>query len=128
MFVTGMVLWSCQKDSENNPSTSTADLDKFLGTWITQSTGTSGTLNFTMTISAGNSSASQVKISNFDAEGTGTFVFGDVSGTSVSLNQTLIGNDTITGSGSYNSNNTLSFSYTIRDGQTVDVRTATAHK
>jgi hypothetical protein len=120
---------ACQKDNQTTPSTSTPDRDKFLGTWITQSTGpVAGTLNFTMTISAGSSSASQIKISNFDNEGTGTTVFAEVSGNTVSITQTTIGNDVITGSGTYNSNGTLSFTYTINDGQTVDNRTATAHK
>ncbi len=117
---------ACQKDTENNPSV--PDRDKFLGTWIAHSSGTSGELNFTMTIVAGASSANQIKISNFDAEGSGTFILADVSGTSISLNPTTIGQDNISGSGTYNSNNTLSFSYTINDGQTTDVRTATAHK
>jgi hypothetical protein len=117
---------ACQKDSENDPSV--PDRDKFLGTWIAHSSGTSGELNFTMTIVAGASNANQIKISNFDAEGSGTSVLADVSGSSVSLTPTTIGQDNITGSGTYNSNNTLSFNYTINDGQTVDNRTATAHK
>ena len=128
--VVSLTFYSCQKDDQTdpNPSTSTADRDKFLGTWSTQSNGTSGPLSFNMTITAGASSASQIKISNFDNEGTGTFVLAEVSGNSVTLTPTLIGNDNITGSGTYNSNNTLSFSYTISDGQTVDTRTASAHK
>src|SRR5438105_666206 len=93
-----VVLDACQKDTETAPNT-TSDRDKFLGTWITTSNGTSGTLNFTMSIAAGNSSASQVKISNFDNEGSGTTVFGDVSGNNLSLTQTVIASDTITGSG-----------------------------
>ena len=127
-FLVNLTFAGCQKDDQTNPATSTADRDKFLGTWITQSNGTSGPLSFTMTITAGTSSASQVKIENFDHEGNGTYVLAEVSGSSVSLTPTLIGNDNITGSGTYNSNNTLSFSYTISDGQTVDTRTASAHK
>ncbi|MCX6292442.1 MAG: hypothetical protein NT126_11865 [Bacteroidetes bacterium] len=122
------MLDGCQKDNNNDPALSTADRDKFLGTWITQSNGTSGPLSFTMTISSGSSSPAQIKITNFDQEGTGSYVFGDVSGNYVSLSQSIIASDTITGSGSYNSNGTLTFNYTIRDGQTVDTRTATAHK
>jgi len=122
---------ACQKDSTTDPSVTGTDRDKFLGTWITQSSGTSGTLNFTMTIAAGASSANQVKIANFDLEGSGAYIFADVSGNSLTISLpplNVIGNDTIEGTGTYNSNNTLSFNYTIRNGQTVDVRTATAHK
>ena len=119
----------CEKDSDTDPSVVTADRDKFLGTWITTSTGpVHGTLNFTMIISAGTSSASQIVMENFDAEGAGTFVFGGVSGSSVSIQQQVVNGDTIQGSGIYNSNGTLSFTYTFRDGQTVDNRTASAHK
>jgi hypothetical protein len=128
-MVTATTFFACQKDNQDEISTSTSDRDKFLGTWITQSSGSvHGTLNFTMNITAGNSSASQIKIENFDEEGAGTFVFGDVSGTTVSLTQTTIGGDVITRSGRYSNNGTLSFTYTVNDGQTIDNRTATAHK
>ncbi|HLG34150.1 MAG TPA: hypothetical protein VI757_04660 [Bacteroidia bacterium] len=121
LFVT-----SCAKDDE---SAGGNDRDKFLGAWITTSTGSvSGTLNFTMNITAGSSSPTQIKIENFDAEGSGLFRFADVGGNALSITQQSISGDTISGSGTYNSNNTLSFTYTIRDGQTVENRTATAHK
>jgi len=118
---------SCKKDDDN--SVSVADRDKFLGTWATQSNGTSGPLNFSMTITAGSSDAGQIIISNFDLEGTNTHTIGEISGTSISISQQLVGsaNDTIQGTGTYNSNNTLSFNYTVKNG-TVDVRSATAHK
>ena len=123
------VFESCQKDSETNPATSTSDRDKFLGTWITSSNGAvHGTLNFSMTITAGTSSASQIKMENFDGEGTGTFVFAEVSGTNAVIQQQVVSGDTIQGSGNYSSNGTFSFTYTFRDGQTVDNRAATAHK
>ncbi len=120
---------ACQKDTENNPATSTSDRDKFIGTWNTSSNGAvHNSLSFTMNIAAGSSSASQIKMENFDAEGPGTFVIGYVSGSSVSIQQQVVNGDTIQGSGSYNSNGTLSFTYSFRDGQTVDNRTASAHQ
>ena len=124
-----IILPGCEKNSDTDPSVVTTDRDKFLGSWITTSTGpVHGTLNFTMSISAGTSSASQIVMENFDAEGSGTFVFGGISGSSVSIQQQVVNGDTIQGSGMYNANGTLSFTYTFRDGQTVDNRTATAHK
>lgn len=117
---------SCAKEDD---SPLDSDREKFLGSWITTSTGAvHGTLNFTMTITAGASSPSQIKMENFDQEGNGTFLFGDVGGTAVSIAQQVIGSDTIQGSGSYNSNGTLTFHYSVRDGQSVDNRTANAHK
>src|SRR5436853_7128028 len=87
-FITifSIALDACQKDTETNPSNSTTDRDKFLGTWLTQSNGTyPAQLNFSMNISAGASSASQIKIENFDGEGSGTFIFAYVSGNSLTI-------------------------------------------
>ena len=131
LFVTtfAATFYSCQKDTQNNPATSTADRDKFLGSWVSQSSGAvHGSLSFTMSITAGNSSASQIRMENFDGEGPGTFVFADISGNSISISRNIVNGDTIQGTGTYNSNNTLGFNYSFRDGQTVDNRTATAHK
>ena len=129
MVVIALVLQGCEKETDSDPAVAIADRDKFIGTWITTSTGAvHGTLNFTMNISAGTSSASQIVMENFDAEGSGTFVFGGVSGSTVSIQQQVVNGDTIQGSGVYNANGTLSFTYTFRDGQTVDNRTASAHK
>jgi hypothetical protein len=126
ILVVSATFFACQQE---DTAPSSADRDKFLGTWITHSSGpVHGTLDFTMTITAGTSSAAQIKIENFDEEGSGTFILGEVSGNNVSLTQTTINGDVISGSGSYNSNGTLSFTYTVNDGQTNDSRTATAHK
>ncbi len=119
---------ACQKDTTSDPGVATTERDKFLGTWITQSNGTSGTQNFTMTISAGSSSPSQILIKNFENEGASTTTYAEISGNSISISQQVVASDTIQGSGTYNSNNTLSLNYTLRDGITVDTRTATAHK
>jgi hypothetical protein len=118
---------ACQKDSENDPSV--PDRDKFLGTWSTHSVGSNpSSLDFTMTITAGSSSASQVLIKNFENEGSSTTTTAEISGSSISIPQQVVNSDTIQGNGTYNSNNTITLNYTMRDGQTVDNRTATAHK
>ena len=122
---------ACQKDTETTPSTSTADRDKFLGTWSTRSTGAVfGTLNFTMTISAGNSSPAQVVIKNFDNAGETTSTFAYISGSSISIQPQLVGPDSIQGNGTYNSNATLTFDYIVNanDGVHFGNRSATAHK
>jgi hypothetical protein len=133
--IASIVFEACQKDTQDNtpaPTNSSLDRDKFLGTWTTSSTGSvHGTLNFSMSITAGASSSSQIRMENFDGEGNGTFVYANVSGSSLTISQQQVQNDTtdvISGSGTYNTNNTLSFTYTFSDGQTVDHRTATAHK
>jgi hypothetical protein len=120
---------ACQKDEENDPVTpGVNERDKFLGTWITTSTGTTPTISFTMTITAGASSPSQLLIRNFENEGNSTTTIAQISANDISIPNQLINSDSIQGSGTYNSNNTLSLHYTLKDGQTVDTRTATAHK
>ncbi len=119
---------ACQKDTETDPAVSPADRDKFIGIWITQSTGTTPPLNFTMTIYRGTSSASQILIKNFEGEGSSTTTIGEISGNSISIPQQVVASDTIQGSGTYNNNNTLTLNYTLRDGIAVDTRSATAHQ
>ena len=48
-------------------------------------------------------------------EGSGTFVFAEISGTTISIPQNIVNGDTIQGTGTYNSNNTLGFNYSFRD-------------
>ncbi|REJ84032.1 MAG: hypothetical protein DWQ44_03920 [Bacteroidetes bacterium] len=123
LFVTAL-LSSCEK-TEEDPNTS--DRDKFLGSWRGFSTGPGGDINFNMNISASNSAPDQILMSNFDGTGSNTFIPAVVSGNSLTI-PTFVGVDTIQGSGNYNSNNTLSFTFVVRDGQTVENRTATAQR
>lgn len=118
--------YGCEKDSTTEISTS--DREKFLGAWQGRSTGSNGTRNFNMNFTASNSSPSQILMSNFDAEGTGTFVPANIEGNNMSIPFTIVNGDTIQGSGVYNSNGTLSFTFTVRDGQTVDNRTGSANR
>ncbi|MFZ7107716.1 MAG: hypothetical protein ACO1HD_13905, partial [Bacteroidota bacterium] len=120
-------LSSCEKTDDGDISGN--DREKFLGDWLGQSTGSvQGSINFNMTITASNSAPDQVLFENFDGYGSGTFIPATVSGSDFSFIRTIISGDTIEGSGRYNSNNTLSFSFTVRDGQTVDTRSGTARR
>lgn len=118
---------SCQKDNSTDPTQSVSDRDKFIGTWQGTSTGTNGTRNFNMSFTASNSAPEQILMSNFDGEGTTAFIPANVSGNSFSIVRTVVNGETIQGSGTYTSN-TLSFSFTVDDGQTVDNRTGSAHR
>ncbi|MBK9543858.1 MAG: hypothetical protein IPQ03_03715 [Bacteroidetes bacterium] len=125
------ILYSCEKNStEDGPST--ADREKFLGDWQGSSDGSvGGPLNFNMTITASNSAPDQILMENFDGIGAGSKIVASVSGNSITIPGAplnIVGSDTITGTGTYNSNNTLSFTFTIKDGQTTDYRTGSAHK
>ena len=119
-FVCSALLVACQKEDPLSD-----DRDKFLGTWNMNSNGSqSGHLAFTMEVIAGNSSPAQVIMKNFDFQGTNTNTIADVDGNSLSISPQLINGDTIEGTGSY-SNSQLTFNYTVRDGITTDVVTAT---
>jgi hypothetical protein len=118
--------YACEKTDEG-PDTN-SDRDKFLGSWQGTSTGPGGTRNFNMNFTASSSAPDQILISNFDGAGNNTFIAANVGGNSFALVHTQIGSDIYEGSGTYNSNNTLSFTFTIDDGQTVENRTGSAHK
>lgn len=121
----GLVLYGCEPD-EVNPSVDRSD---FLGTWNGQSDGpVGGPISFVMKITASNSSPDGIIMENFDGLGQNTFVPATVDAGSVNIPRCVIGSDTVEGYGSYLNNGDLEFSYTIRDGQTVDERTATATK
>lgn len=127
LFLLAIGFTSCEKEDEGDVSGN--EREKFLGDWLGQSTGTvQGAINFNMTITASNSAPNQILLENFDGYGSGTFVPATVSGSDFSLLRTIVSGDTIEGTGRFNSNNTLSFSFTVRDGQTVDSRTGTARR
>ncbi|MFM9051196.1 MAG: hypothetical protein ACKOKF_02600 [Bacteroidota bacterium] len=125
LAVAGIVLFinSCEPD-DVAPDVSR---DDYLGGWTGQSDGpVNGTLGFQMNITASNSAANGILMDNFDGVGFGRKVIAYVDGGNVTIPLNIINGDSITGSGIYRSNGTLSFDFTVSDGQTVDQRTATA--
>lgn len=117
---------ACEKDSTTDPTVN--DRDKYLGVWQGTSTGPNGTRNFNMNFTASNSAQEQILMSNFDGAGTNTFIAANISGNSISIVRTLVNGEYIVGSGTYNSNNTLDFSFTVDDGQSVENRSGTARR
>ena len=116
--------YGCEPDDGVDP---TVDRSDYLGQWSGSSDGPiGGPINFTMTITASNSSPDGIIMQNFDGYGQGTYVIASVEGGNISIPRNIIGSDTLQGSGSYRSDGTLSFNFTISDGQDVDQRTATA--
>ena len=120
------VMASC---TDEEPLPGSNDREKFLGTWNVSANGSqSGHLAYTIEIIAGNSSPEQVVMKNFDFQGNGTSTLAEVDGNSLAILNSppqVFGNDTIAGTGSYN-NDQITFNYTVRDGITTDVVTATA--
>ena len=123
-IVLGTTFYACEPDDSIDPTVTRQD---YLGQWIGASDGPiGGPINFTMNIIASGSSGDGIRMENFDGYGQGTYVSATVSAGNITIPRNVIGSDTIQGSGSYRSDGTLSFNYTIRDGQSVDQRTATA--
>ena len=115
----------CQKDS--SVTTSTAERDKFVGSWNCTTTGPLGPLTYTLTITAGNSSPDQIILRNFETSGYNSQIIATVSGSSFTMSTTQIGSDRYTGGGSIASN-IISLTFSVDDGQNIENRTGTAHK
>jgi len=126
LMILGTVVFLSSCEDSNDPTID--DREKYLGLWKASSFGPGGDVNFNMTITASNSDENGILMENFDALGSGTFVIGSVSDNSIFIPSILVGSDTVQGNGTYNSDKTLSFNYQIRDGQTVENRTATARR
>ncbi len=124
MIIFLSILSGCEK---TEPDVAANDRDKFIGIWNAESFGSGGTRNFTLTITASNSSSDQVLMQNFDGGGSNTFVPATIEGDSLSIIRTVVSGETIEGSGIY-SGGDLSFNFTIDDGQGVENRTCTASK
>jgi hypothetical protein len=117
------VVYSCEPDTVS-PDNSRAD---YLGNWNGSSDGpVGGPITFPMTITASNSAPDQILMDNFDGYGQGVKIIATVNGKTITIPQNTIGSDVIAGSGSLKSNGSLSFTFTVNDGQTIDNRTATA--
>lgn len=117
---------SCETDDEAVPGQD--ERDKFLGSWNVNASGSvSGSLNYTIQITASANEPAQILMKNFDFQGMGTQIVGEVAGNNVLINTQVINGDTIAGSGSY-SNQKINFSYTVKDGITTDVVSAVATK
>ena len=121
IIIGSLVIFSgCEQDNSTSP---TPDRDKLFGVWDCSSDGNGGPRNFSLTISASNSAEDQIKMENFDG-GTG-IVFANVSGNSISIPSQQVGFETVSGNGTYHGS-TITFSYSLDDGQGVEHRNATA--
>ena len=124
MLTLAVVFSSCEK---SDPDISTADRDKFIGSYQGVSSGPGGTRNFNMTITASNSAPDQVIMENFDLSGSGSYIAANINGNNLSMVTTTISGEIYEGYGAL-SGNRITFNYTLDDGQTVETRTATADK
>ena len=119
---------SCEKE-DSAPESGSDDRAKYLGNWICNETSAQhGSSTYTITISKDVTTSDKIKAQNFYQLGNSAYVFMIVDGNNMTIQQQVISPDTLSGSGTYNSNTTLSFNFTNRDGQTLDNVTVTAHR
>lgn len=117
MFLVILVFGSCAptEDDDLNP------IDKFIGTWNVSDQ--AARLNYQVTISANPLNSSEVLLSNF-ADLNQTAVGLVVGNTLVIDNQSMGGNFTVNGSGTYVSDTKLTFNYQLNDGIDTESRSA----
>ena len=118
---------SCEKD-ESSPQSTSDDRDKFIRSWTCNETSQQqGTSTYTITISEDNTSANTIITKNFYNLGPTTNTMMIVDGNNVTINSQNISGHIISGSGTYHSTNSLTFSFTVDDGQSIDNVTISAH-
>ncbi len=118
LFVLMLAFGACAPtdDGDLNPA------DKFIGTWSVSDQGLR--LNYQVVISANPLNTAEVLLSNFADLGN-TAVGLVVGNTLVLDSQSLGGNYTVSGSGSYVSDTRLTFNYQLDDGIDSESRSAT---
>ena len=121
LFGMSILIMSCEK---SEPEVTSSDRDKYIGTWDGQSDGSGGHRNFPLIITISNSAPDQIKMENFD--GGNGIVFATVSGNSLSIPSQVVSSETIQGTGNH-LGVSLSFSFTVYDGQVSENRTGIAN-
>lgn len=121
MVTVMMFFASCipEDNSDLNP------VDKFLGTWSVSDNAVR--LNYQVTISSNPLNSAEVLMSNFADMGKSAVGL-VVDNTIVVEGQTLVGNYSVSGTGSYVSDSRLNFNYELNDGIDVETRQATFSK
>ncbi|MBI3510715.1 MAG: hypothetical protein HY064_08625 [Bacteroidetes bacterium] len=113
---------SCQPDE---PAPADAR-DVFVGAWTCAEHSTQiGNTNFTVDINKSTTSTAQVEIENFYNVGFTSKAKADISGTAVTISQQTYNANQLHGSGTKTGTNTISLTYYMNNGSTIDTCTAT---
>ena len=128
--ITLMVLFaaSCAKDDSSTPQNTSDDRSKYVRSWTCDETSAQqGNSTYTITISKDVTTANQIIVKNFYNLGTGTNTVMIVDGSNVTISSQNVSGHIISGSGTYHSSSSLTFSFTADDGITVDNASIAAH-
>ena len=121
------VVVSCSKTQDNTPSGSDVR-DKLSGSWTSDETSKlSGKASYSVTISKDVTSGDGIIMKNFYQLGSNANTLASFDGTYITIPQQSVSGYSIKGSGIYNSNNTINFTYTTNDGQKTDSVTDAFH-
>lgn len=114
---------SCQPDEEPAPADAR---DPFVAAWtVVENSSQIGTTNYTVHINKVTTNTTQVQIENFYNIGFGFKAFADISGNSITLNQQTYNGNQLHGSGTKTGTNSISMTYYVNNGTTIDTCTAT---
>lgn len=116
-------LVSCQPDEEPAPADAR---DPFVASWTcNENSSQIGASTYTVHINKSTTNTSQVEIENFYNIGFAYKATANISGTAVTINQQTYNSNQLHGSGSKTGTNTISLTYYMNNGSTVDTCTAT---
>lgn len=114
---------SCQPEEEPTPADAR---DPFVASWtLNENSSQIGASTYTVHINKSTTNTSQVQIENFYNIGFNFKATADISGTSVTIPQQTYNSNQLHGSGSKTGANTITLTYYMNNGSTVDTCTAT---
>jgi hypothetical protein len=116
-------LVSCQPDEEPTPAD---PRDPFVASWTcNENSSQIGASTYTVHINKSTTNTSQVQIENFYNIGFANKANATISGTSITINQQTYNSNQLHGSGTKTGANTISLTYYMDNGSTIDTCTAT---
>ena len=126
MLITSII--SCSKKEDTPTSPGNDARDNLVGSWTCDETSKlSGKASYSVNISKDVASNDGIIIKNFYQLGSSTNTLGSLDGTYITIPQQSVSGYTVKGSGTYNSNTTINFTFTTNDGQKTDSVTAVCH-
>lgn len=117
------VFSSCQPDEQPAPAD---ERDVYVAAWtVNEHSSQIGASTYTVHINKSTSNASQVLIENFYNLGFSFKATADISGTTITIPQQTLNSNQLHGSGTKTGANSISLTYYMNDGSTIDTCTAT---
>lgn len=132
-IIIGASVVACKPDKQDDPASTPANTDnrdKYTGSWNCNETNkTSGTANYTVSISKSGSSSSAILISNFYGLGSTSTATANVSGSTFIIPYQQLGSfGFAAGSGTLSTSTQLNMTYTTNINASKDTCTASCAK